>query len=484
MTDYIRGNGWAIHLGNAIGGGGEGRIYQIVEEPELVAKIYTTATHEQKAKLAAMLAQPPYRHMRSHSPLAWPTDLLYNWEDDQCVGFLMPYIDHKNNFPLLKLYNPKDRLQTLYDFSWKYLLHAAMNLASTVSILHDNGYIIGDVNESNILISRSALVTLVDCDSIQVPRENGSFFRCAVGKPEYTSPELQGRDFHSLDRKAYHDNFGLAVLIFQMLMEGVHPFSGIWQGTGNPPTLEQNIQAGNSPYLSGSILHPPRRALPFQTLPETIQTLMTRCFGEGHRDPSKRPTAHEWYQELYLAKQQIRSCHSNGQHWYSKHLSSCPWCERMRQGIPDPFPLEAPVTTPKMALRPIIQLPAYPTSPYTTPPYTTPPYHNSPIMPTYTSQVQYQVVRPIKRRPPAHPPDAGAVVVEILLSIIGIFGVGWCIAGKWGLGILLFLCSFLIYWPLVVIPFLNGDGSCAIVIAIGAIVFNAVQLNEKILKGP
>ena len=479
MTEYRRSNGWAIHLRNAIGGGGEGRIYTTVEEPDLVAKIYTTVTHEQEAKLAAMLAQPPYTQMQSHSPLAWPTERLYNWEN-RCVGFLMPYIDHKDNIPLLKLYNPRDRLQTLYDFSWKYLLHAAMNLASTVSVLHENGYMIGDVNESNILISRSALVTLVDCDSIQVPRGDGRFFRCAVGKPEYTPPELQGHDFHSLNRKTYHDNFGLAVLIFQMLMEGVHPFSGIWQGTGNPPTLEQNIQAGNSPYLSGSILHPPRRALPFQTLPEAIQTLMIRCFGEGHRDPSKRPTANEWYQELYLAKQQIKSCHINRQHWYSKHLSSCPWCERMRQGIPDPFPLEAPATTPKMALRPTIQLPAA----YPTHPYPTPPYPNSPIMPTYTSQIQYQVLRPAKQHLAHHTPNGGAVVVEILLSIIGIFGIGWCMAGRWGLGMLLLFCSILIYWPLVVIPFINGEGSYAVVIAIGAIIFNAVQLNEKILKGP
>src|SRR5439155_5011102 len=241
MREYRKSNGWVIHLGNDIGGGGEGRIYTTVEEPGLVAKIYTTVTGEREAKLAAMLAQPPHNtYTQKHFPLAWPTERLYDRED-QCVGFLMPYIAHKDNFPLLKLYNPKDRLKTLHLFSWKYLLHAAMNLASTVSVLHENGYIIGDVNESNILISRTALVTLVDCDSIQVPRRNGSFFRCAVGKPEYTPPELQGRDFHAINRTAYHDNFGLAVLIFQMLMEGVHPFSGIWQGTGNPPTLEQNI---------------------------------------------------------------------------------------------------------------------------------------------------------------------------------------------------------------------------------------------------
>src|SRR5262249_10281900 len=147
-----------------------------------------------------------------------------------------------------------------------------------------------------------------------VPRGGGSFFRCPVGKPEYTPPELQEHDLHSLNRQTYHDNFGLAVLIFLMLMEGIHPFSGTWQGTGNPPTLEENIQAGNSPYLSSSKLTPPRRALPFRTLPPSIQTLMVRCFGEGHRNPSRRPTAHEWHQALSLASEEIRFCHVNSQH--------------------------------------------------------------------------------------------------------------------------------------------------------------------------
>jgi len=54
-------------------------------------------------------------------------------------------------------------------------------------------------------------------------------FPLSVGKPEYTAAELQGRDFSTMDRKASHDNFGLAVLIFHLLMEGIHPFAGVMQ---------------------------------------------------------------------------------------------------------------------------------------------------------------------------------------------------------------------------------------------------------------
>ena len=56
--------------------------------------------------------------------------------------------------------------------------------------LHERGYVVGDVNESNILVNRGALVTLIDTDSFQV-RSAEQVYRCRVGKPEYTPPELQ-----------------------------------------------------------------------------------------------------------------------------------------------------------------------------------------------------------------------------------------------------------------------------------------------------
>src|SRR5205814_1625917 len=98
------------------------------------------------------------------------------------------------------------------------------------------------------LVSNTALVTLIDCDSMQVPGEDGRVFRCPVGKPDYTPPELQSQDFSTVDRAPSADDFGLAVLVFLLLMEGVHPFQGVWLGTGDPPALEDNIAAGRCPY--------------------------------------------------------------------------------------------------------------------------------------------------------------------------------------------------------------------------------------------
>src|SRR5712691_4689158 len=88
----------------------------------------------------------------------------------------------------------------------------------------------------------TALVTLVDTDSFQVCEpHNGVVYRCPVGKPEFTPPELQGCPFAQVDRAPEHDLFGLAVLLFQLLMEGTHPFAGVYQGHGDPPPYETRI---------------------------------------------------------------------------------------------------------------------------------------------------------------------------------------------------------------------------------------------------
>ncbi|MBI4492661.1 MAG: hypothetical protein HY690_07710 [Chloroflexi bacterium] len=139
----------------------------------------------------------------------------------------MPRVDFDTSKLLLSLYNPRDRQLTWPQFTWEYLLRAGRNLASIVAALHSRGYVVGDLNESNVVVTESALVTLVDCDTMQVvDPASGTVYRCSVGKAEYTPPELQGVDFATVDRNPYHDNFALAVLIFILLMEGVHPFAG------------------------------------------------------------------------------------------------------------------------------------------------------------------------------------------------------------------------------------------------------------------
>lgn len=336
-----------LDLISTLGHGGEARVYPVLQHKTLAAKVYHKPTDAHTNKLLAILANPPENPTAKqlHISIAWPVDLLLKVDGSHSVaGFLMPRV--KGMQSILEFYNPKARLQKSPFFNYRYLHCTARNLAAAVGALHARGYCIGDVNESNILVSDTALVTLVDTDSFQVrDPDNGVVYRCRVGKPEFTPPELQGKSFHLVDRTPEHDLFGLAVLFFQLLMEGVHPFSGIFQGPGDPPPYEARIAAGHFPYstmrrvpyLSTPI------APPFEILHPTLQQLFVRCFEDGHNNPLLRPSAQTWQAALNEAENALIVCAVNNQHRYGNHLDACPWCERAHSlGGRDPFPsLEA-----------------------------------------------------------------------------------------------------------------------------------------------
>jgi WD40 repeat protein/serine/threonine protein kinase len=331
-----------------LGTGGEARIYSVPNEPELAAKIYHQPDEAYAHKLAAMLANPPHdpAQAQGHASIVWPIELLRSLDaKHQVSGFLMPRV-HRMRC-VMDVYHPGTRRKQAPLFNYAYLHRTARNLAAAVGALHAGGYVIGDVNESNVLVSETALVTLVDTDSFQVrDPANGNVYRSPVGKAEFTPPELQGKVFSEIDRLPEHDLFGLAVLIFQLLMEGTHPFAGVYTGPGEPPPIEARILAGHFPYGAGK--HAPYRPMPaappLGLLTPQLRQLFIRCFISGFHTPQARPSAATWQEALKEAEVSLQGCARNSQHLFGKHLAECPWCKRAQQlGGRDPFPSPAAI---------------------------------------------------------------------------------------------------------------------------------------------
>ncbi len=345
--------------GKPLGHGGEAVIHPVPPQrgmPDLVAKVYHHPTKDHAAKLAAMIAHPPVDPMadQGHASITWPVDrLLMPSGAGSVVGYVMPRI-HKA-LPAMEFFNPKARLKQCPLFHFGYLLRTAHNLAAAVRAIHEAGYVVGDLNESNCLVNNQALVTLVDTDSFQVPAQ-GHIFRCPVGKPEYTAPEMQGVNFGDRDRAEEHDNFALAVLIFQLLMQGIHPFAGKFTGSGEPVGLPERISAGYWPYSAhGKVPFGPNpHAPPLEVLPAPVRALLQLCFAEGHRQPSRRPGARAWQDALRDGEKDLMPCTANTQHLYPKALSRCPWCELAGKQGRDLFPSVKDVQTGKFGLRRIV----------------------------------------------------------------------------------------------------------------------------------
>src|SRR5262252_4592538 len=214
-----------VRLGRRIGVGAEGAVYEIQDRSDLVAKIYHQPPPPEKAEKLVALSRLGNERLFNLS--AWPVDVLRDTSDGAVVGFIMKKISGAEE--VHALHSPKSRRQKFPDASWAFLIYVAANIARAVAAIHEHGFVIGDLNPKNILVTRKATVYLLDVDSFQVSVD-GRTYRCDGGFAEYTPPELQGLAFRDVDRKAEHDYFGLAVVIFQLLFMGRHPYSGNYQG--------------------------------------------------------------------------------------------------------------------------------------------------------------------------------------------------------------------------------------------------------------
>jgi hypothetical protein len=269
------------------------------------------------------------------------------------------------------------------NFSWKYLIHAAANLAQATQMLHEAGVVIGDFNERNSRVTRDARITLLDCDSMQItdPATRGHFF-CRVGRPEFTPPELMHADWSKTVRHPSSDLFALAIHIYQFLLEGEHPFRGVWNGPGDKPSVGELASQGVWAQQSGGMLQPRPSAIRASLLPRSILDMFRAAFEDGAVNPGARPTARAWHHALTDLETSLRQCSSDASHFYPGTLPTCPWCQhtaartaslQMRQ-----LPLTPMPVTTQSALAPAPQ----PTITY--PPVVIPAQRQAPVVPVTT----------------------------------------------------------------------------------------------------
>ncbi|WHT75485.1 helix-hairpin-helix domain-containing protein [Pseudomonas rhodesiae] len=321
-------DGNPCELVEVLGKGGEGSVFTLQGTRDVVAKVYhAPLDRDKQTKLSYMVGVHDEKLLKY---AAWPQATLHESRGGPVVGFTMQKVGGMK--PIQSLYSPAQRKQEFPQRGWDFLVYAARNTAAAFSALHDRGFVAGDVNHGNLYVGQSAVVKLIDCDSYQLS-DGVNQHLCEVGVGTYTPPELQGKSFRGVVRTPNHDNFGLGLLIWHLLMGGRHPFAGVPQKEGVGETIEDNISEFRFAYsASQSLLLPPPNALPLSTVPGSIAGMFENTFTVAGQQAG-RPTAHQWMVALDELRSSLRPCAKSKLHTFPSHLSTCPWCLMDGKGV-------------------------------------------------------------------------------------------------------------------------------------------------------
>lgn len=360
----------AYRLGQVLGQGGEGSIYEIDGKPDLVAKIYsaakfrTSSRSELKEKIQTMIAQPVDPYINGVLTVAWPQDILSD-KQGAFVGFTMPRVKSKHH--IFAASRERERVMLFPHYTWKTAVLISYNLALAVERVHSVGAVIGDMNQNNIMLDEQGHVTLIDTDSFNmVNKSSGKTYKCTVGVPEMLAPELQGKNLAHTDAAftKQTDSFSLGIHIFNLLMNNCHPFGFVGMNkshssrSSNP--IVKNIVTGECPYVNGKKGSP--AAPDYRFLPGAVRDLFEQTFKYTAQSAcasatiTNRPTASQWRNALWeVCNGKLKTCSKapSELHVYPESYPICPWCEMKKIYTPlSSTPIKHKTTGPQVNYTP------------------------------------------------------------------------------------------------------------------------------------
>ena len=327
-------------LGGKLGDGALGVVYKLLgTEQGYAVKFYkadkqsgksshaVASANEAKVDWLIKLGLPlaPNSHGGKQYPqLAWPTEKVYDG-NGRFSGFTMPEIDLSNAADLSEILKEPDRKLLRIQNHFHFRIHTARNLAFLFHHLHKSGVCMIDVKPENVKFYRDAgFVCLIDCDSF-ISTDRNQPHNGAFQTAEYKLPEAaNGGD--ASEYREEQDKFALAVVIFQMLNEGRHPYDGV-RPSPTDSDIQKQIDTGLYPY--GFVPHPAYLPSP-HSRHEWFDNDTRRLFDRAFTRIGQRPTAKEWADHLAEYKPgsvKLLICRNrpNEHVHFSKGCFSCAW---------------------------------------------------------------------------------------------------------------------------------------------------------------
>src|SRR4249919_587470 len=220
-----------LTLAALIKSGGAGSVYTLRESSLQVAKIYhdDAGLAQYQRKIAAMLDLSPelpelVENGKRYVQIAWPQTSLHD-PRGRFIGYVMPAVDIKATSELEYMLQERQARAAGLPVGLGAKVTLAANLAAVVAELHRQRHYVVDLKPVNLRFYRQSLyMAMLDCDGFSIQGQ-GERFAAAQYTPDYVAPELQATGVDPVHEGA-QDCFALAVVVFQLLNFGIHPFSG------------------------------------------------------------------------------------------------------------------------------------------------------------------------------------------------------------------------------------------------------------------
>jgi DNA-binding helix-hairpin-helix protein with protein kinase domain len=340
-TTLATGDGRKVVLGKLIKSGGAGSVYRLEESTDQVAKLYHPGADLRmyERRIAAMLELEPQLPALApddtrYVQLAWPDAPLRDARG-QFLGYLMPVVDIDATDELEYVLQERQALRLGLPTGLGAKVTLAANLCAVIAALHRERHYIVDLKPVNLRFYRRSLyMAMLDCDGFSI-QGRGERFEAPQYTPDYLAPEFHLRELGAAG-EAQQDRFALAVVVFQLLNFGIHPFTGRPQSTQVPTDIPARI-AGRW-YAYGLKSNPallPNLTSGHAAMPHELRVLFDRAFDEqvSRGGGGTRPSADEWSDLLrgyaQRAEGKLVACQRNDAH---QHFAGrdCAACARSR----------------------------------------------------------------------------------------------------------------------------------------------------------
>lgn len=343
-------------LGALIKSGGAGSVYLLPDDAHSVAKIY----HERvdppsyTDRIEAMLELRPHlpdqvEGGKRYVQIAWPHAVVRD-ERGRFVGFSMPALDVKSTSELEQVLQERQARAAGLPVGLGAKVTLAANLSAVLAALHAQHHYVVDLKPVNLRFYRASLyIALLDCDGFSIQGQ-GKRFSAPQVTPDYLAPEFQASKLGPAGEET-QDRFALAVVVFQLLNFGIHPYSGRPASDRVPTDIPARIRERYYAYgLRGHRMMTPSPVSAHAAIPPELRQLFDRAFG---KDGDQRPSAAEWSRALRSYAQpssgRLVVCGRNRehQHYAGQPCASCVRADLIAKTARDARPRPKPNPRPE-----------------------------------------------------------------------------------------------------------------------------------------